>query len=85
MIQHEVRPGQVYESCRPQGGIHTRIRIVSVGGNRADVVDAGTGRRPRSVLITALHPSGETSTGRPRRWDYRLVEETSGKTTPRDD
>lgn len=66
-----VEPGQVYQSCDPRGG--PRIRIVSVTGNRAQVVDAYDGKRPRSVLLNTLHATGATATEKPRRTGYRLI------------
>lgn len=43
------------------------------GANRAQVVDAITGKRPREVLVNRLHASATTPTGKPRRTGYRLV------------
>lgn len=65
-----VEPGQTYRSCDPRGG--ARIRVISVYGNRAEVVDAHTGKQPRSILLNALHASGRTANGTPRRTGYRL-------------
>jgi hypothetical protein len=80
---HTVKVGQVYESCAPIRSMprehFTSIRIVDYtpGTNRADVVDAATGKRPRSVLVSALHASGLTSQGLPRRTGYRLVQDVT--------
>lgn len=67
------RPGQVYTACDPRDDI--TIRIVAVRGQRADVVDARTGGRPRSILTDVLHASGQTGAGRVRRTGYRLVQD----------
>lgn len=72
---HTVKAGQVYEACR----YAKRIRIVDYtpGSNRADVVDATTGKRPRSILVSELHASGLTGGGLPRRTGYRLVQDVT--------
>lgn len=72
-----IKPGQVYESCDPRGGFAIRIVAYTPGSNRADVVDHLTGKYPRSILVTALHATGTTKTGAPRRTGYRLVQEES--------
>lgn len=65
-----VESGQVYRSCDPRGG--PTIKIVAVGGNRAYVVDAQDGKRRRSILLTALHTSPTTRSGRHRRTGYMM-------------
>lgn len=71
MSDHTVRAEQIYQHVR----YPKRIRIVAYtpGTNRADVVDAATGKRPRSVLVSELHATGETKSGEPRRTGYRLL------------
>lgn len=46
--------------------------MVSVYGGRAQVVDAETGKRPRSILVSALHASAVTKSGAARRQGYAL-------------
>lgn len=65
-----VQPGQIYRSCDPRGG--PIVRIVEVHANGAQVVDAQDGKRPRRILLNALHDSPTTKTGRPRRTGYAL-------------
>lgn len=82
---HTPKPDDVYESCDPRdaaaarvlGFDPPRIPITSYtpGHNRAEVVEAGTGRRPRSILLSSLHESSTTQAGLPRRTGYRLVQE----------
>ncbi|NEA21581.1 hypothetical protein [Actinomadura bangladeshensis] len=72
--QHPVEIGQVYASCDPRGGFPIRVAAYTPGSNRADVVDAQTGKRPRSILTSALHATGTTAAGRERRTGYRLVD-----------
>ncbi|MFV2172298.1 hypothetical protein ACFHW2_12060 [Actinomadura sp. LOL_016] len=71
--EHTVRAGQVYESCDPRGGPTIRITAYTPGANRADVVDAADGKRPRAVLVRSLHASRTTKHGEPRRTGYRLI------------
>lgn len=75
MSEHKIRPGQVYESCDPRGGFSIRVLAYTSGTNRADVVDAMTGKYPRSILASSLHASGTTAQGKPRRTGYRLVQD----------
>lgn len=72
---HTVKVGQVYEACRYSKRI--RITAYTPGSNRADVVDAKTGKRPRSILVSELHASGLTGEGLPRRTGYRLVKDVT--------
>ncbi|MEU8919437.1 hypothetical protein AB0D10_00700 [Kitasatospora sp. NPDC048545] len=73
MTSH-VRAGQVYEACHPGDG-QRRIRVLSVTGNRASVETLGLGpARRRDMLLTALHASATTATGRLRRAGYRLLD-----------
>lgn len=67
-----IEPGQVYRSCHPLDNIRIRIVRHVPGWNRADVVDATTGKRPRQVLVSALHASATTKSGAPRRTGYAL-------------
>ena len=68
-----VAAGQVYESCDPRGGFNIRVVAYTPGSTRADVVDAMTGKYPRSILVRSLHASGTTAHGRERRTGYRLI------------
>lgn len=70
--QHMIQPGQTYRSLDPRGGPRIRIVASTPGSNRVTVVDANTGKRPRSVFATALHASPITKTGQPRRTGYAL-------------
>ncbi|MFE3123701.1 hypothetical protein ACFXHD_09800 [Streptomyces hydrogenans] len=67
-----IRPGQTYRSADPRELIRIRIKTYAPGENRALVVDAVTGKRPRPILITALHATATTKTGQPRRTGYVL-------------
>jgi len=70
-----VRAGQVYASCDPRGGFDIRIDAYTPVSNRADVVDAFTGKRRRSILTSSLHASRMTRHGKARRTGYYLVQE----------
>ena len=65
-----IEPGQVYRSCDPRGG--PRVRIVAVNPNSVDVVDARDGKRHRRILLTYIHATQTTKTGKPRRTGYAL-------------
>lgn len=65
-----IQPGQVFRACDPRDSIRIRIVRYEPGWNRADVVDAVTGKRPRSIVATALHASATTRDGKPRRTGY---------------
>lgn len=67
-----IQPGQIYRSCDPRGGFSIRIAAYTPDSNRVDVVDALTGKYPRSILATALHASPTTRDGKPRRTGYAL-------------
>ncbi|MFF1790778.1 hypothetical protein ACFVX9_30475 [Kitasatospora sp. NPDC058243] len=71
-----IKPRQIYTDCDPRGGATIRIVEYTPGSNRADVVDATTGKRPRSVLASRLHSSAVTKAGKPRRAGYALVQDT---------
>ena len=72
---HIVKAGQVYERCdQPLRRRCIRIVAYTPGSNRADVVDAHTGQRPRSILVSALHATGTTPAGWSRRSGYRLAD-----------
>lgn len=73
MTDFEVKPGQVYEDCDPRDSI--TIRVVEVSAGRASVVDAVTGKRPRSILVKSLHASGTRADGQPRKTGYRLIQD----------
>ncbi|SFD13500.1 hypothetical protein [Streptomyces aidingensis] len=68
------RPGDVYHSCDPRGGPSIRIESIDHTGRYAHIVDAATGKRRRRILLTALHDSPTTHTGRPRRTGYAFEE-----------
>ncbi|MEV8335665.1 hypothetical protein [Streptomyces niveus] len=76
MESADVSPGQVYRSCDPRSG--RTVTVVRVRGDRADVVDAQDGMRPRSVLLKGFHTSLTTYGGHPRRSGYVLVPEMTG-------
>lgn len=67
-----IQPGQIYRHCDPRESIRIRITAYTPGSNRAEVVDAVTGKRPRSILASSLHASPTTRDGRPRRTGYAL-------------
>lgn len=72
-----VRVGQVYECCDARGGFAIRVVAYTPDTNRAEVVDAATGKQPRSILVASLYPTGTTRHGRPRRTGYRLIQEAT--------
>lgn len=65
-----IEPGQVYRSCDSRGG--PLVRVVEVHANSVQVVDAQDGKRPRRILLTYIHDSPITKTGKPRRTGYAL-------------
>lgn len=67
-----IEPGQVYRSCDPRGGASIRISSWRPGDARAYVIDAVTSKRYRQILVSQLHDSPTTKTGRPRRTGYAL-------------
>ncbi|WP_328313120.1 hypothetical protein OG432_24575 [Streptomyces sp. NBC_00442] len=69
-----IEPGQIYRSCDPRDIPPIRVSVAAClpGSNRVDVVDAVTGKRPRSILATAFHDSPLTRDGKPRRTGYVL-------------
>ncbi|MFF8412868.1 hypothetical protein [Streptomyces omiyaensis] len=67
-----IRPGQTYRSADPRDSIRIRIKSYAPGENRALVVDAVTGKRPRPMLVNALHATATTKAGKPRRTGYIL-------------
>ncbi|MFJ1647999.1 hypothetical protein [Streptomyces sp. NPDC088258] len=42
------------------------------GSNRAHVVDAHSGKKPRQILVNSLHATATTRDGNPRRSGYVL-------------
>lgn len=66
-------PGRTY---RPANGLGRRVRIKSFtpGGRQAVIVDASTGKGPRWILISNLHPTPETRAGSPWLTGYILEE-----------
>lgn len=81
MTETTVKPGQIYEHCEPywdrfpKDRPTVRVTECAPRSNRAKVVDAGTGKNPRWLLVSSLHASGTTERGRRRRSGYRLVQE----------
>lgn len=73
-MNHRIEPGQIYRSCDPRGGPRIRITHYLPDCNRADVVDATTGKRPRGIIVRHLHATATTKTGQPRRTGYALEE-----------
>lgn len=68
-----IAPGQTYASCDPRGGTTIRIAHYTPGADFAHVVDATTGKRPRTVRVASLHASSTGAWGKPRRTGYVLV------------
>lgn len=67
-----IEPGQIYRSCDPRGDRGPlRLRVMTVGPNRASVFYLNTGRHGE-ILLTQLHDSPLTKTGQPRRTGYAL-------------
>lgn len=71
-MDQRIKPGQIYRSCDPRGGPRIRITQYELGWNRADVVDATTGKNPRRIVTRNLHATATTKTGKPRRTGYAL-------------
>ncbi|MFF8610855.1 hypothetical protein ACF06X_33655 [Streptomyces sp. NPDC015346] len=67
-----IAPGQTYRSADPRETIRIRIVSYEPGWNRADVVDAATGKRPRRIVVRNLHATPTTKTGQRRRSGYVL-------------
>ena len=65
-----IQPGQVYRHCDPRAE-SVRLRVMTVGPNRAEVFYLHTGRAGR-ILLSQLHDSRTTKTGKPRRTGYAL-------------
>ena len=70
-----IEVGQVYTSCNPRYTITVRVVAYRPGQARASVVDAETGKRPRSILAKNLHASRLTGRGEPRKTGYRPVKD----------
>ena len=66
-------PGQEYISCHPldEG---RRIRIIALGGGRAEIETLDGPPRRRDILLGVLHPTATTATGHVRRTGYRLLD-----------
>lgn len=67
-----IQPGQTYRSLDLRGGSRIRITAYEPGWNRADVVDATTGKYPRRIVVRNLHATATTRDGKPRRTGYAL-------------
>lgn len=79
-----IQPGQIYRSADPRDGHRKPIRITAYdGSNRAHVVDAHSGKRPRQILVSSLHDTPTTRDGKPRRSGYiRVQAETPSEPMP---
>jgi hypothetical protein len=76
MTSQPIRPGQVYRACDPRdNGRRIRILSYSPGADRAQIVDAATGKRQRRIYVDYLHASPTTRDGRTRRTGYALETE----------
>lgn len=69
-----VHVDEVWRNCDPRDEIV--VRVTSVSDTRVEVVDAATGKRPRSLLRKSFHDSANTTTGAVRRTGY--VKDTTG-------
>lgn len=65
-----IEPGQTYRSCDPRSQ-SARLRVMTIGPNRAEVFYLHTGRAGR-ILLGQLHDSPTTAAGQPRRTGYAL-------------
>lgn len=74
-----IRPGQTYRSADPRETIRIRVDSYTPGENRAYVVDAFTGKRPRWILANTLHASPTTQAGKPRRSGYVLEQPATAR------
>lgn len=82
MTEQIIRSGQTYRSADPRELIRIRIKTYTPGEKRALVVDAATGKRPRPLLVTALHSSPTTQAGKRRRAGYILEQPGTAATQP---
>lgn len=71
---HTPQRGDIYKNCDPRGGPSIRITKYTPGTNRADVVDAATGKHPRTILVKHLHATDRTWQGARRRTGYALTD-----------
>jgi hypothetical protein len=77
-MPHEIRPGQVYVSCRP--GDDRRIRVDEVhpplfpgaSATRVTVSNVDGLPKPREIWSDKLHPTDTKSNEQPRRSEYAL-------------
>lgn len=67
-----ITAGQIYRSCDESGRHPIRVVRYRLGEARAQIVNAQTGKRFRSILVTYLHASPTTRAGEPRRSGYVL-------------
>lgn len=68
-----ILPGQTDVACHPMDeGRRIRIKSYTPGHAAAHIVDADTGKRPRWIRVSVLHPTSTTRTGHPRRSGYAL-------------
>lgn len=70
-----IQAGQVYRSADPRDSITILIESYRPGALHAHVVDAVTGKRPRSILAHRLHESPTTMTGAKRRTGYVKIKD----------
>ncbi|MFE7129313.1 hypothetical protein ACFVIM_00440 [Streptomyces sp. NPDC057638] len=71
-----IQPGKVFVACNPRDNIRIRVESYKSGDARALVVDAGTGARPRFILVSSLYQSPTTGTGDRRRSGYAPADST---------
>jgi hypothetical protein len=63
-----VHVDEIWRNCDPRDEIV--VRVTAVSHTRVEVVDATTGKRPRSLLRRSFHESAVTHTGAIRRTGY---------------
>ncbi|WP_160050745.1 hypothetical protein [Nocardiopsis sp. FR4] len=66
-----VRVGETWRHCNPRDKIV--VRVTKLSDTRIEVVDAATGKRPRSLLRHSFHASPVTHTGAQRKTGYVQV------------
>ncbi|WP_414167116.1 hypothetical protein ACMATS_05780 [Streptoverticillium reticulum] len=73
---HRIEAQQVYQSLDPRdNGRQIRVTEYAPGANKAVIVDAATGKRPRMIEITSLHAGPLSKLGKPLKRGYALVRE----------
>ncbi|GAA1466255.1 hypothetical protein NE857_09345 [Nocardiopsis exhalans] len=71
LIGAHVRAGEIWKPCDPRA--HYLVRVTEVSATRVEVVDAATGKRPRSILRQEFHDNPDTKHGAPRRTGFICV------------